>query len=186
MNLLKSRNSGLAIAATLLFSLLAVPAHSATISDTDSGATLTLMVDDIITDNINQDWGTVNIVVDESTYDFTAGDHIDLTVYVDDGFFWDTDLWSYTHQVTNAEVTAGYVVQTFNVAWLASGTALNVYASATVDKYDLSWWQRFEAPETGNISVTVAPPSAVPIPAAAWLFGSAILGLFGVARRKKA
>ncbi len=28
--------------------------------------------------------------------------------------------------------------------------------------------------------------SAVPIPAAAWLFGSAMLGLFGIARRKKA
>ena len=28
--------------------------------------------------------------------------------------------------------------------------------------------------------------SAVPIPAAAWLFGSAILGLFGIARRKRA
>lgn len=29
-------------------------------------------------------------------------------------------------------------------------------------------------------------PSAVPLPAAAWLFGSAILGLVGVARRKQA
>jgi hypothetical protein len=91
-----------------------------------------------------------------------------------------------THQVTSAEVTAGSVDQTFAVAWLAGGTTLDVYAYAEVDKYDLSWWQSFEDPETGNISVTVAPPSAVPIPAAAWLFGSAMLGLFGVARRKKA
>jgi hypothetical protein len=28
-------------------------------------------------------------------------------------------------------------------------------------------------------------PSAVPVPAAAWLFGSALIGLAGVARRKK-
>ena len=186
MNLLKSCNSGIAIAATLLLSLFVVPVHSATISDTDGGATLTLTIDDIITDNINQNWGTVNIVVDESAHRFTMGDHIDLTVYVDDGFFWDTELWSYTHQVTTAEVTAGYVDQTFNVAWLAGGTALDVYGYATVDKYDLWWFQNFETPATENISVTVEPPSAVPIPAAAWLFGSAMLGLFGVAQRKKA
>ena len=34
--------------------------------------------------------------------------------------------------------------------------------------------------------VSEKPPPAVPVPAAAWLFGSALLGLFGVARRKKA
>jgi hypothetical protein len=30
------------------------------------------------------------------------------------------------------------------------------------------------------------PPSLVPVPAAVWLFGSGLLGLFGVARRRKA
>jgi hypothetical protein len=34
-----------------------------------------------------------------------------------------------------------------------------------------------------NVSVT-ADVSAVPVPAAAWLFGSGLLGLVGVARRK--
>ena len=40
----------------------------------------------------------------------------------------------------------------------------------------------------GAISATgseVPPPSAVPVPAAVWLFGSGLLGLVGVARRKK-
>jgi len=36
-----------------------------------------------------------------------------------------------------------------------------------------------------NISIT-ADIAAVPVPAAAWLFGSGLLGLIGVARRKKA
>ncbi|MEH6590063.1 MAG: VPLPA-CTERM sorting domain-containing protein [Halioglobus sp.] len=36
-----------------------------------------------------------------------------------------------------------------------------------------------------DINYTAAP-SAVPVPAAAWLFGSALLGLTGVARRRKA
>lgn len=37
--------------------------------------------------------------------------------------------------------------------------------------------------EVGGLGCT---PSAVPLPAAAWLFGSALFGLVGVARRKKA
>jgi hypothetical protein len=32
----------------------------------------------------------------------------------------------------------------------------------------------------------LAAPSAVPVPAAAWLFGSALLGLAGVSRKRKA
>ncbi len=38
-----------------------------------------------------------------------------------------------------------------------------------------------------NITGSVTPhPSAVPVPAAVWLFGSGLVGLVGVARRKKA
>ena len=59
------------------------------------------------------------------------------------------------------------------------------YAEAEVDKY-AAWWYQDDSAATGEINVLVEPPSAVPIPAAAWLFGSAILGLLGIARRKKA
>jgi len=38
--------------------------------------------------------------------------------------------------------------------------------------------------EVYNITVSAAPVSAVPVPAAAWLFGSGLLGLVGAARRK--
>jgi hypothetical protein len=37
-----------------------------------------------------------------------------------------------------------------------------------------------------NVSVTVDAAPAVPVPAAVWLFGSGLLGLIGVARRKTA
>ena len=32
----------------------------------------------------------------------------------------------------------------------------------------------------------VSPPAAIPVPAAVWLFGSGLIGLVGIARRKKA
>jgi hypothetical protein len=34
-------------------------------------------------------------------------------------------------------------------------------------------------------AVASNPPSEIPVPAAVWLFGSGLLGLVGVARRKK-
>ena len=34
--------------------------------------------------------------------------------------------------------------------------------------------------------VALSPPSEVPVPSAVWLFGSGLLGLVGIARRKKA
>lgn len=39
---------------------------------------------------------------------------------------------------------------------------------------------------TAGILVVESQPGVVPIPAAAWLFGSGLLGLVGIARRKKA
>jgi hypothetical protein len=190
MNRFKLRKSGFAIAATLLFSLFAVSAQAGTISDTERQTTITLTVDDIITENLDQNWGTLNIaaVGAPGGYDFTTGDNIALSVYDNDGFFSDTQLWSLDHQVTSAEASAGLVDLTFDVSWLAgaAGTSLDVYASARVDKDENTWWWGDDTPETGTLAVTVEAPSAVPIPAAAWLFGSAILGLLGIARRKKA
>jgi hypothetical protein len=37
-----------------------------------------------------------------------------------------------------------------------------------------------------NVCIDDCSVAAVPVPAAAWLFGSGLLGLFGIARRKKA
>jgi len=43
----------------------------------------------------------------------------------------------------------------------------------------------FQANFNANMTATPDPVAAVPVPAAVWLFGSGLLGLVGIARRKK-
>ena len=185
MNRFKLRNFGLAITATLLCSLFAVSAQAATVSAIDDDLTITLTINDTITDGLDQTWGTLTVAITEVDHVLNAGDEVELWVYDNDGYFSDTVLWAFDFEVTSAEEAAKAVNRTFDVSWLAIGTSYDVYAEAEVDKY-AAWWYQDDSAATGEINVLVEPPSAVPIPAAAWLFGSAILGLFGIARRKKA
>jgi hypothetical protein len=37
-----------------------------------------------------------------------------------------------------------------------------------------------------DLNISVAAPSAVPVPAAIWLFGTALIGLVGFSKRRKA
>ena len=55
--------------------------------------------------------------------------------------------------------------------------------SGQQDYYPKSWEFYTWAVHDGEIGVQI---SAVPVPAAVWLFGSGLIGLIGVARRKKA
>lgn len=57
---------------------------------------------------------------------------------------------------------------------------LGFYGNDDNNKYISGSWTPL------SFSMTPVPTSAVPIPAAAWLFGSGLLGLVGVARRKVA
>jgi hypothetical protein len=69
--------------------------------------------------------------------------------------------------VADASATGGITLQ-FNST---CGADANCFADFTID----------------NVSINAdLPPPAVPVPAAVWLFGSGLLGLVGVARRKKA
>jgi hypothetical protein len=45
--------------------------------------------------------------------------------------------------------------------------------------------QKFTLASNGLLTFNASTPSAVPLPAAAWLFGSGLLGLVGVGRRRK-
>ena len=78
------------------------------------------------------------------------------------------DIFAFTNVIVDAQPGAGVS------EWYAdfSNTAeFSFYSEPGVDVFSSS----------GQFLGT---PSAVPVPAAAWLFGSALLGLFGINRRK--
>ncbi len=95
-----------------------------------------------------------------------------------------------TNGCTSTEYCYAYTpVSFFGPFVVVSIVALNAFPSAPADFQD-QILQRGSTPEgdSGNAPDSVwavwnpAPP--VPVPAAAWLFGSALLGLFGFRKRK--
>jgi hypothetical protein len=74
--------------------------------------------------------------------------------------------------------------------WTQSGNILTGYEAHGAIQFDgwvssISWTNNVNELWHGfTIGVTQVQP--VPVPAAVWLFGSGLLGLVGVARRKKA
>ncbi len=77
-------------------------------------------------------------------------------------------------------------VSTLTIVDQSAGTlnllGLGVLKGHDFDATDVSW--SFSSSSTTSYSMTVSSVSPVPVPAAAWLFGSGLLGLVGVARRK--
>jgi hypothetical protein len=67
-------------------------------------------------------------------------------------------------------------------AGLLNLSGLGVLTGHGFDATDVNW--SFSSSSTTSYSMTVSSVSPVPVPAAAWLFGSGLLGLVGVARRK--
>ena len=124
--------------------------------------------------NINAYEVTINNAY--STTDVISG--INLT---DPGFHDTTNLWS-------DNVGGGFSgVQTE----AAVGTAANLWNAYNADTqlfgYTLGYsllGQLNIDPQTGVASLTTGSVSTVPVPAAAWLFGSGVIGMVGVARHR--
>jgi len=86
--------------------------------------------------------------------------------------------------------SAGFAIAdlVFTAIAVTPGTPLTL-AAGIIDPvwYDASFAALASQPDyTNGASVTVVDNAVVPVPAAVWLFGSGLLGLVGVARRRAA
>lgn len=98
------------------------------------------------------------------------------------------DVGTYVIAFGDYSLTLDEAVAGFNTGDAISGaTGLNPFTGATgQDHFDYRITFNFTNFETGAaMDVRVAPPSAVPVPGAIWLLGSALSGM-GVLRRRRA
>ena len=97
-------------------------------------------------------------------------------------------LWtaSYTEMV-RCEIDGCFWQYATRVYDASSGlTLLDVYNSTVAAGLDPNYnWDFMFVLDTPNMIVFGTPPSTVPVPPAVWLFSSGLVGLVGVARRRK-
>jgi hypothetical protein len=145
-------------------------------------------------DNTTAAWGGVAINTDDpagallADFGVVAGDSYD--------FLWDMKAFS------GAGGGSGIKIESWNEAGFLSTTGDQAFAT-TSDWASYSYNYTVDAGATrlkivllginadsvmgyDNVCIDDCSVSEVPVPAAAWLFGSALLGLAGVGRRKKA
>ena len=79
----------------------------------------------------------------------------------------------------NGGLASDPLIQDSLVFVLSGATGLTV---DDVSNVSFQYGTSFDEP---IIPPTGGPPAAIPVPAAVWLFGSGLLGLVGVARRRK-
>jgi hypothetical protein len=78
----------------------------------------------------------------------------------------------------NSDPSIGYIGE-FNVGGIANVVALGA------NSWELSWSQiQADGPFLGVTTEMTMVISQVPVPSAAWLFGSGLIGLIGLAKRK--
>lgn len=163
-----------------------INAATITAFDIDNDAQLTLAIEDTLTIGVDQKWGTVHISVEEFDVALNTGDMVDIMLFEDDVIA-DDLLWNISFFVTPSEASAGFVSRTFELIFSPSPDDNNnaeIFAEARINKSACIAFCINDNPLTQNLNVALVNP--VPVPAAVWLFGTGLLGLIGVARRKKA
>ena len=98
------------------------------------------------------------------------------------GFFQD---YTRLHFLYNTEYTTDYGSGALPIAWIGNPST-PFGSNIELDYNEQGFNSQFRISDNGwnSVQITTYSSSAVPVPAAAWLFGSALAGL-GVVRRKK-
>lgn len=157
----------------LVFAVLALPLQA--------GASFYLYVPGIPGDGSQPGYSNL-IPLDSTSFQF-SGNSLDVTKPVDtsspglnsalvNGTLFPAINW-YLFDTSSVPVTLFETI-TFSNAMIAGYSSTNG-VNGLIEKWSISYQD-----------YTITYPSSVPLPAAAWLFGSGLLGLIGVARRKAA
>jgi len=102
---------------------------------------------------------------------------------------------SFTTAPSSGDATGGTIsgfidisVNWSGTSFVQSGAFSGTHTGTTSGTFDIGWTSPFDGPFGGQIGTYTATGtfSAVPVPAAVWLMGSGLLGLIGIARRRKA
>ena len=102
-----------------------------------------------------------------------------------------SDGWNGLSGLNNLTLAAGTYWVAFEVSgsnsfsgYMASGTSTPLTTSAWYDSTSTSGYKTQAS--NLDLGVQISGVAAVPVPASVWLFGSALLGLFGVRKSKQA
>ena len=152
------------------------------------GNNLLAMCDDVSTNSfISETWaGNLNTL---GTINGGAGKFYPNTVgYHQIGYLFSlAPNVDYSHQASIDE--AIWKIMTPSAPFSLTGDALTYYNTATsgvYDTFDYSSYMLVVTPDPHSASQEfLVTPSAVPIPAAIWFFGSGLLALAGMVRRKR-
>lgn len=145
-------------------------------------------------DNTTAAWGGVAVSTDDPAGSLLA----DFGVVAGNSYDFLFDMKA----VSGAGGGSGIKIESWNEAGFLSTTGDQVFA-ATSDWASYSYNYTIDAGATrlkivllginadsvmgyDNVCIDDCSTAPIPVPAAAWLFGSGLLGLFGIARRKKA
>ncbi len=126
------------------------------------------------------------LTLDPGTYTVTPIGVADGGAYNAWSAWNDPDRWVNNYSLSSSEFEA-YTMQdgveyTTDTMALANALSTSFTLTSTTD-VNFYIWDSYYLDNLGGISLNI---SSVPVPAAAWLFGSGLIGLIGVARRSRA
>jgi hypothetical protein len=161
----------------------------------------TVELNDIFTVDITgEDFPTIHVGGSEGTQGGGVNLFYDSSIVSLLSVSIDTDVWSYAAGTSTGTIdnglgevsdilvtdfpgvdTGSFVVATLEFQAVGSGTTALTLTESTINPWGAAG--SLVNPSFVNGSIIV---QAVPVPSAVWLFGSGLLGLVGMARRKKA